>query len=192
MPKTRARSTGRESLAEGRWRRRVVSWAGPGARGTVRNVPERRGTRRRRRRRCAWTAWWRRVPAEGGETGAERRGSGSGNRRRPPPSSERVGSVERGGWSRGMRVARGIKRESQGPRRLRLGAVRFCAVARVRRTRTSGRTGSGQWRAGWRYCCALPTTGIDCVLPRCSRRDDRSFVGRDDHIVSQSGALLRY
>jgi hypothetical protein len=139
MPKPRGRSTGRESLAEGRWRRKVVSWAGPGARGTVRNVPGRRGTRRRRRRRCAWTAWWRRVPAEGGETGAAQQWQWQ-----PASSSSLFGAswqCGEGGWSRGMRVARGIKRESQGPRRLRLGAVRFCAVARVRRTRTSGGRG---------------------------------------------------
>jgi hypothetical protein len=114
-----------------------------------------------------------------------------------------------GGWSRGMRVARGIKRESQGPRRLRLrlrlGAVRFCAVAlaRVRRTRTSGRTGSGGLAGGtaarsavcggcWLRAAECRPRVLTACFPRCSRRDDRSFVGRDDHILSQWGALLRY
>jgi hypothetical protein len=156
----------------------VVSWAGPGARGTVRNVPGRRGTRRRRRRRCAWTAWWRRVPAEGGETGAAV-AVATGVVLLPLRSEL---AVWRGGMEQGDAGGEGYKKGKPGASAAaaaaaaRRGAVlRSCACACAAHAHVGT---DGEWRAGWRYCCAVcglrgllaagcrvPTTGIDCVLP---------------------------
>lgn len=88
-------------------------------------------------------------------------------------------AVWRGGMEQGDAGGEGYKKGKPGASAAaaRLGAVRFCAVARVRRTRTSrgrgrgvepeGRLDAGGTAAACAVCGlrGLLTSGIDCVLP---------------------------